>query len=163
MFHFIIADRKRKDIRSISVRELCASADINRSTFYEYYNSLYDVLPELEETVQKELFSNLELSGDRPENALIGFVQTLKDHRETMMILMGSSIDTDFPDRLLHHPVIMKYITLPETLSVEQRAYTAEFYLYGCYRILSMWLSGGCKENPEEIAALRIDICKRDI
>ena len=36
---------KEKDIYHISIRELCALADINRSTFYKYYGSQYDLYP----------------------------------------------------------------------------------------------------------------------
>lgn len=152
---------QEKDIRSISVRELCARADINRSTFYEYYQSLYDVLPEIEASVQEELFANLEDSPEQPEKALVGFLQALKAHCVEMVTLFSSTIDPEFPDRLLHHPIIMKYITLPQDVSEEHRIYMAEFYLYGCYRILSRWLWNQCSESPEIIAALIIDLCKR--
>ncbi len=38
---------KTKPIHAISISELCQLAHINRSTFYHYYGSQYDVLNEL--------------------------------------------------------------------------------------------------------------------
>ena len=35
---------EKKNIQKIYVRELCEKADINRSTFYKYYESQYDLL-----------------------------------------------------------------------------------------------------------------------
>ena len=35
---------EKKDISKISVTEICTEADINRGTFYRYYNDVYDLL-----------------------------------------------------------------------------------------------------------------------
>ena len=39
---------KEKDINKITISSLCEKADINRSTFYKYYGSQYDVIKEME-------------------------------------------------------------------------------------------------------------------
>ena len=39
---------EKKNIQRIYVRELCETADINRSTFYKYYESQYDLLTEMQ-------------------------------------------------------------------------------------------------------------------
>lgn len=39
---------EKKNIQKIYVRELCETADINRSTFYKYYESQYDLLAEMQ-------------------------------------------------------------------------------------------------------------------
>ncbi len=35
---------KEQDIYHISIRELCERADVNRTTFYKYYGSQFDLL-----------------------------------------------------------------------------------------------------------------------
>ena len=42
---------KEKDINKITISSLCEKADINRSTFYKYYGSQYDVIKEMEQEV----------------------------------------------------------------------------------------------------------------
>ena len=37
-----------ESIHKVSIRTLCEEAGVNRSTFYKYYGSQYDVLEELE-------------------------------------------------------------------------------------------------------------------
>ena len=45
----LIALLQKKTIYQISVTELCEAAELNRSTFYKYYNNVRDVLTELEQ------------------------------------------------------------------------------------------------------------------
>ena len=40
----------RKPIQSISVRELCEEAGINRSTFYAHYKDVYDLREQMNRT-----------------------------------------------------------------------------------------------------------------
>ena len=37
-----------KDVYHISIRELCQRADVNRTTFYKYYGSQFDLLADME-------------------------------------------------------------------------------------------------------------------
>ena len=39
---------KEQDIYHISIRELCERADVNRTTFYKYYGSQFDLLTDME-------------------------------------------------------------------------------------------------------------------
>ena len=40
---------KTKDIYHISIRELCETADVNRTTFYKYYGNQFDLLADMED------------------------------------------------------------------------------------------------------------------
>ena len=44
-----------KPIQSITVRELCERTGINRSTFYNHYRDVYDLLEKIEEEMLAEL------------------------------------------------------------------------------------------------------------
>ena len=46
---------EKKDISSISVKELCDIADVNRGTFYRYYEDIYDLLKKIEEEFIEEI------------------------------------------------------------------------------------------------------------
>ena len=45
----------KKDISKISIKELCETAGINRSTFYTYYDTQYLLLEEIQDEVLNEL------------------------------------------------------------------------------------------------------------
>ena len=44
-----------KDIKKITVSEICKLADINRATFYRYYLDVYDLLDKIQEEFIEEL------------------------------------------------------------------------------------------------------------
>lgn len=51
---------KQKDISKITIKELCELADINRKTFYTYFNSVSDVLSVIENQIINEFQSRIE-------------------------------------------------------------------------------------------------------
>ena len=44
-----------KDIKKVTVSEICKLADVNRATFYRYYLDVYDLLDKIEEDFINEL------------------------------------------------------------------------------------------------------------
>ncbi len=46
---------EQQDIQKISIRSLCELADLNRSTFYKYYGSQYDLLKEMENDLLNQI------------------------------------------------------------------------------------------------------------
>lgn len=48
--------RKKTDLDKIKVSELCSVALINKTTFYNYYNDIYELSEELEDKYIKECF-----------------------------------------------------------------------------------------------------------
>ena len=51
---------REKPIQSISIRELCGLAGINRGTFYTHYKDIYDLLEQIEEEMTREIEKALE-------------------------------------------------------------------------------------------------------
>ena len=48
---------KSKPITSITVKEICERADINRSTFYSHFNDQFDLLFQIEEELIDDMIS----------------------------------------------------------------------------------------------------------
>ena len=46
---------KKKPIQEITVREICERTGINRSTFYNHYQDVYDLLEQIENEMLGEL------------------------------------------------------------------------------------------------------------
>ena len=60
----------KKDFEDITVKEICQTASVNRSTFYLHYENTYDLLKETIENLYKDFFSRYDsnLSMDRINN-----------------------------------------------------------------------------------------------
>ena len=51
---------RQKPLASISVKELCELAGINRGTFYSHYQDVYDLLDQLEQEMMNDFQKALE-------------------------------------------------------------------------------------------------------
>ena len=50
---------REKNIQQITIQEICQEAQINRTTFYKYYGSQYELLDDIERDVFRELEARL--------------------------------------------------------------------------------------------------------
>ena len=90
---------KEKDINKITISSLCEKADINRSTFYKYYGSQYDVVKEMEHEVIQLI--NAQLNDQPKETSFIQLLQFLKSNKETIKIFFECNVDNEFPKQVL--------------------------------------------------------------
>ena len=57
--HAFLQLLKEKPLQSITVRELCQSAGINRGTFYTHYRDIYDLMHQIEEEMTQEFHAKM--------------------------------------------------------------------------------------------------------
>ena len=50
----------QKPIQSITIKELCQRAGINRGTFYSHYTDIYDLLQQIEGEMMEDLMAAIE-------------------------------------------------------------------------------------------------------
>ncbi len=88
---------ENKPINKITVTDICKEADINRSTFYSYYEDVYALL----EAIQNELFENvmLSLSSDNWFEDLLTLVD---ENRDLCRVLIGPHGDATFMRQLIY-------------------------------------------------------------
>ena len=70
---------KEKPIEKISVYELCAAAQINRTTFYKYYGSQYELLTDAENDYFRKLEDVLSENASDGRNSLCRVLEALLD------------------------------------------------------------------------------------
>ena len=99
---------RTKPIQSISIKELCAAAGINRGTFYAHYTDIYDLLQQMEEEMLEDFLKALEplLSSDggslTPVKITAGIFQCLKDNADLCTVTLGDYGDKAFALRLIN-------------------------------------------------------------
>ena len=143
----------QESIHEISVRTLCENADINRSTFYKYYDSLYDLLKEMENDFLEEIEKSLTAGNTETTNRLAHILCYIKSNSKMCKLLLNSNIDPDFPKRLLYLPSIIQ--NMNEIISVTddsfEISYLQDFMLYGGYQMIKRWVNEDCKVPPEKM------------
>ena len=148
-----------KSIHKISVREICERAQVNRSTFYKYYGSQYELFGEMEkETLD---FVNNHLSASPPTLAgdleqitnLLAFVD---ENAPLCRIIINHNIDPSFPDALMSLPFLRNWIDghFRAVYSKSEMEYVYGLVVNGGFSVIKRWINKDDREPPDVIAAI---------
>ena len=139
---------QEKELQEITVADLCKSAELNRSTFYANYLDLYDLAEKLKEKLEKD-FSNLFLGYDHSMHT--GALTMFEHIKENQLFYK-----TYFKLCYNSEQRVLIYDTERARQDFDNKhiAYHIEFFRSGLNAIIKMWLDGGCRETPEEMAEI---------
>ena len=153
---------KQKNIKDITVKELCEYADINRGTFYLHYKDIYDMLDSIEQELSDKFLQifqkyNSETNEDFPYPLFLEIFKLVDDNAELFRVLIGPNGDISFIMKIFKlyniHCLQSEFNKLSPQFSMNQ-VYYSNFILYGCVGLLEQWLSRDTKESPEKMAEL---------
>ena len=145
---------KEKDIYHISIRELCERADVNRTTFYKYYSSQFDLLADMEKDLIDFISKLIERSESDPGKIIAAACRYLEENLSFARLIVNNNVDPDFANKLLAMDSI-KSSTLKNIgnkRSEVEMEYIYSFLTYGAYRMICVWLNKEQREPPEIIA-----------
>lgn len=145
-------------ISKISVKMLCETADINRSTFYSHYADQYDLLKKIQQDAVSEIrhhIANKRFTMDREEvtiPALINILNYAKDNQTMLTILLGENSDSTIQNELL----ILAREQTPEEFvsptSPPDHRYLEIYMIAGVVSALREWLNNGCEDDVESMS-----------
>jgi len=151
---------KEKTIFKITIRELCDNAGINRSTFYKYYGSQYDLLQEMENEILKRVnysLSMINMNGKVDNTEMIKVILNLLDENvEFSRLLVNNNVDPEFPKKLINLPQIQSYISyqLQPKYTKDQIEYISVFITYGGYQMIQKWINKDHRESVNDMAVM---------
>ncbi|MBS5479656.1 MAG: TetR/AcrR family transcriptional regulator [Clostridiales bacterium] len=163
---------RQKPIQSISVKELCELAEINRGTFYAHYTDIYDLRDQIEQEMQTDFAKALEplLSLDdsqlTPIQVTAGIFQCLADNSDLCVVTLGDYGDKAFAMRLLNmgrEKCMESYTRYFEGVSPSKVEYYYAFVSSGCIGLLQKWLADGMVVPAEEIARMAEELMLRSV
>ncbi|MBO4419536.1 MAG: TetR/AcrR family transcriptional regulator C-terminal domain-containing protein [Oscillospiraceae bacterium] len=144
-----------QSIYEISIRELCQRAGINRSTFYKYYGSQFDLLSEMEQDLLRSVETTLSAHQDYSENIVEQVMEYLEKDIEFVRLLLNSNVDPQFPEKLFSfEPIRRKSLGLKAGMTEEEYEYYYCFILHGAYEMVHKWINKENREPPAWIASL---------
>lgn len=147
---------KEKPIQKITVKELCALAEINRATFYTHYRDAFDLLAQ----VENELFADITTSVlgrlDNMDNLTGEVFRVVERNRELFKVLFEHG-DHQFLTRLME---ITRAKTLANWRKQYPRAaprhldYLYTFILSGAMAVIRQWVSTEAEDIPFDLVGL---------
>lgn len=148
-------------ISKISVKMLCDSADINRSTFYAHFTDPHDLLQRLEQEVLANLNQYIvdHISSGQAESALPILRQVLEyaqKNADLFKVLLGGNSDAEFKTSIVELAQQKIIAQLKDNQNFDERTshYLQCFILGGALNIMQSWLEDGMQETPEQMAEL---------
>lgn len=141
-------------LKSVTVKAICDEADINRSTFYAHYPDPFALYDELQEEIVEEMTRSLVHIQDTEDSFhafLLNVVRYTQEHQAAFLALVKNDVRslqqtmTQAVQRL-HLPSLEQF--------GDRQVYVQEYFYSGTVAMLSLWLEGGGRETPEEMAGL---------
>ena len=158
---------RQKPIQSISIKELCSLAGINRGTFYTHYTDIHDLMGQIEAEMLEDFEKAMEpllASQEEPFNpgALsTGIFQCLKDNSDLCTVTLGDYGDKQFAMRLINmgrERCMALYLKHFKDATPKEIEYYYAFVSGGCIALLQKWLDDGMTSSANEIAEMAENI-----
>ncbi len=174
---------EKKDFEFITVKEICAKAEVNRSTFYLHYETISDLLDESIQYIFDKFLSVYPYdsarfihsikNADLKELYLITpkylkpYLSFISDNKRlfTTALLNANSLGLEqHYNKMFTHVLspILDRFNVPEN----RQKYMLAFYVRGIIAIIDEWLKGECFESIDfiiDIIASQIPKMKEDI
>lgn len=136
---------EKKPLGKITVKDVCANADVNRSTFYSYYESVNQLLLEIEDDVLDRLPTYPDSSEGYSDEgfllALENFFNYVRSNERLFCILIVRRDSSSFNNRLVN-TVMEKYRGIMKTEDGLLARYAYVYCVSGVIGILKEWLDG---------------------
>ena len=149
-----------KELRKITVAEICRNVGINRSTFYEHFLDVYDVLEKTEQDYEvcmvEIIRSKLRISR---KQMFIEILQFIKENRNFYARYYALGNVIQISDEILLGDVLdYKKEVIDRRFGGNNKdaEYHLAFFRGGINAILKKWIENNCNESEEYIFNLLV-------
>ena len=165
---------EKKDFEYITIKEICNTAGVNRSTFYLHYENTYDLLQEVTRYILDKHFVCYSVDTHNITNEfndcelkdlvfitseyLTAYLNFIKENQRIFKVSIKrfNSMNMDgVYKRMFEHifnPILERF-GVPE----KERDYIIKFYLTGVFAIVMEWLDKNCSDDMDTIIKVIID------
>lgn len=164
---------EKKEIRYITVKEICQKAGVNRSTFYLHYETIDDLIEETLTYINKKFIDYFNISADvfirRIEEAPLEELKLIKSNyllpyltfiKENKNIFRAAFSNPKNMNTYIQYNSLKKHIFFPILerfdVSEQEREFLLDFYIKGIMAVIKNWVQGNCKEDISYIEKLII-------
>lgn len=137
---------KIKDINKITVKEITTLADINRSTFYDHYSDVYDLLESVQTRILNDINDinkNVTISSFSKSdfNQLSLVLKYIKDNKEIFNILLNGHGNLHFTANLrkIISEKFLKDFIGKDSYSTKD-SLLSSFFISGCLGLIQNWV-----------------------
>lgn len=165
---------REKNLEYVTIKEICARASVNRSTFYLHYENIGDLLLETIEMInerfhESQFQKDFDIEGKSLDELflvtdewIIPYLKFIKENKYVYKAVhsnaaaFGTEKAFDYYFQNVFSPILLKY-GVPE----DKHEYLMEFYRGGLTAVIMRWVDEDC-EKPVEIVMEIISLIFND-
>lgn len=159
---YLIGMLETTPIEEITATELCQRAKVNRATFYYHFNSVQDVLTEIEAQVEREFQhfltgATVDSTGAPEKSFYVMFFEFVARNASICKMLISSQYKSEFFNRAVEagrSKVVSVMSAIYPDCPASKINYYYIFVSNGFLGLLSYWLNSGMNESINEIAEI---------
>ena len=170
----LISLLEKKDFEYITIKEICDTAGVNRSTFYLHYENTSDLLKETTRYIIDKHLAYYEIDKQRislrfetckreellfiTEEYLTPYLMFIKENQRLFKVSIKQFHSMNMGEvytRMFEHifsPILARF-SVPEA----ERSYVMKFYLTGVFAIIMEWLNKNCSEDMKTVIKVITD------
>lgn len=167
----LISLLKKKSFEYITVSEICAIAEVNRSTFYLHYETVSDLLNETARYLLNDFLSYFPTDTQSISRNLTNcdldelffvcdkylnpYLEYIKDHKEVFGTALSHNKMFGFEEvykrmfENIFNPILDRF-----NYPANSRQYVMMYYLNGINAIVIEWLRNDCNKSIKEISEI---------
>lgn len=160
----LIEALREKSLDKVTVTEICDYADVNRSTYYTYFNDPFDQLIQYEqnigEDIREQLMVVLKDKDNNKQAKCYALFQTalkyLYDIRDDFEVLVSGKLDLSIIKGILNdfwEPVFPMASGSLDSLDITER-YRFLYAATGCFMMISNWFTDENTVTADEMARM---------
>ena len=143
----------------VSVSGVAKTADVNRSTFYVYFDDIPSLLREAEQEIISEIKQRLWSQLAIPEKIdsqqfTARAVAVFEQYGDRLFFLLGEHGDPNFSRKLRKEALETLPNLLPDTSALQDQEYVLAFLSAAFIGVLQYWHEGGRKISVEALSKI---------
>ena len=167
----LIALLEKKDFEYITIKEICDTAGVNRSTFYLHYENTSDLLKETTRYIIDKHLAYYEIDKERislqfeackreellfiTDEYLTPYLTFIKDNLRLFKVSIKQFYTMNMDEvygrmfEYIFNPILARFC-VPEA----ERSYVMKFYLTGVFAIIMEWLGKNCSDDMKTVVKI---------
>lgn len=144
---------KEKSIHEISIKDICAGADINRSTFYRHYNTQFELYDDILEDITQDIagiYASCAGEDYTAQSFLTEILRYIEAHRETFLVILSGHSNVSMGETF--NRFTNRFIDTEH--ASELSVYIIQFIAAGMTSFLWTWLNKEKRRSAEDVALI---------
>lgn len=146
---------KDRPIHDISIKKICETADINRSTFYHHYDSQYELFNDILNDIGTNITEMVRKHATSPDWMDKIFLDTftyIETNSDTFLVILSENSGFGVGETLTSY--VERFVNVTSDTSSEFAKYCAQFIAAGMTSVIWKWLNTENRMPAKDLAKM---------